>query len=355
MTMRHALRTLAYRTGALGAYHRLRNGPTLTVAMFHRVLPQRRQGGADPEYTVSAELFAQCLDFFSRHYSVVDLDTVLAARAGRHRLPKRALLITFDDGWADNVSVALPLLRDRGLPAVIFVATDAVADPSPCWWQEVLLRALRDGRASYEDLWRSVPGPGEPPPAGPERDLHLLLRFQAGGAAARAEALAPFAIDDGERHMLTMESVRRLPDAGIAVGAHGASHMPLSFLPSPLADVALARASLAEALADGSGGPQALACPHGRYTPEVVAAARAAGFRLVFTSDPWLNATTGGALAGDVLGRIDIPTHQITGTGGALDPARLATWLFTRAARPPEPAAASAAAPQPLPTYQEAS
>ncbi|MCW2240904.1 peptidoglycan/xylan/chitin deacetylase (PgdA/CDA1 family) [Azospirillum canadense] len=325
----------------MAAYHRRRNAATLTVVMFHRVLPADRLVGADPEYTVSADLFAACLRFFRQHYNVVDLAEVLAARSSRRRLKERALLITFDDGWADNACVALPLLRQEGLPATVFVATDAVADPSPCWWQETLLRPLREGHVSYEALWRLLPGPSAPIPAGPDRELRLLLRFHDCDAAARARALAPFVDTAAQRHMMTLDMVRRLPSDGIAVGAHGASHMPLSFLPSPFADLARARTALAGLWNDGAGRPQTLACPHGRWSAEVAQAARAVGFQLIFTSEPWLNATVDGALSGDVLGRVDIPAHQIVAADGSLSPDRLATWLFTRPQRPPGITAAS--------------
>jgi hypothetical protein len=144
---RAAARALAAASGALA----LRNRATLTALMFHRVVepgtPAARH--ADVRYTLTAPVFAACLHFLAQHYSVVGLEAVLAARLGGAPLPPRALLITFDDGWADNLTVALPLLRARGLPAALFVATDPVADATPWWWQEVLLRALREGRTGF--------------------------------------------------------------------------------------------------------------------------------------------------------------------------------------------------------------
>src|SRR5215468_8289687 len=78
---RAALKRLAYRSGALGALHRLRNRRRLTVAMFHRVLPETspQWRDADPTYTVSDRLFVEVLAFFRRHYNVVPLEAVLAA------------------------------------------------------------------------------------------------------------------------------------------------------------------------------------------------------------------------------------------------------------------------------------
>ena len=102
------------------------------VAMFHRVLPRGgpRWEQAEPAYTISDRVFVECLEFFRRYYTVVSLDDVLAARQGLRPLPPRALLITFDDGWLDNLEVALPPLQRAGLPAGVFAATEPLADPA---------------------------------------------------------------------------------------------------------------------------------------------------------------------------------------------------------------------------------
>ena len=105
-----AVQRALYYSGALDAYHRRRNRDRLTVIMFHRVLAPAdpRWRTADPEYSLRDDLFAATLGFFKRHYHVVALDDVIAARAGGPRLPERPLLITFDDGYRSNLVEALP-------------------------------------------------------------------------------------------------------------------------------------------------------------------------------------------------------------------------------------------------------
>src|SRR2546427_534601 len=84
MTLKTAIKTLIYRSGLLPAWHHWRARLTLTVAMFHRVLPRggSRWEQAEPEYTISERVFVECLEFFRRHYTVVRLDDVLAAPQG---------------------------------------------------------------------------------------------------------------------------------------------------------------------------------------------------------------------------------------------------------------------------------
>ncbi len=328
--LRVVARGLAYGTGLLGLSHRLRHRDTLTVAMFHRVTAPGTAGAdrADPVHSMPAPLFAACLAFFRRHYAVIGLDQLRASIEGGERLPPRALLVTFDDGWQDNADVALPLLRQAGLPAAVFV-TAAALDPkeystgSGWWWQEILLRALRERRAPYAALWRQA-GP-EPTPADAE-ELALLLHWGNLPPAERRRRLAPYAVDaaDEGRHMIGAEGFGTLTAAGIGIGAHGATHLPLTRLADPAAELARSRAALA---AFGPA-PDTLSFPHGRYDETVLAAARAEGFRIAFTSDACLNATRDGRPASRLLGRVAIEAAQVADTAGRLVPSRLATWLF---------------------------
>jgi peptidoglycan/xylan/chitin deacetylase (PgdA/CDA1 family) len=344
---RAAARALAAASGALALRHRLRNRATLTALMFHRVVepgtPAARH--ADVRYTLTAPVFAACLHFLAQHYSVVGLEAVLAARLGGAPLPPRALLITFDDGWADNLTVALPLLRARGLPAALFVATDPVADATPWWWQEVLLRALREGRTGFAALWAAAGGAprAEPPPGARE---HALLRhYGALDPAARAAALAPFLDDDlarEGRHMIAPADLGPLRAGGFAIGAHGAAHLPLSLLAEPSPDIARARAALAGWLAEGA--PAAFSFPHGSYHDASLAAVWAAGFGLALTSDPCLNLAPGGRPASALLGRISVDAGGITDAAGDFSAARMATWLFHRPIRRLEAGSARARA-----------
>jgi peptidoglycan/xylan/chitin deacetylase (PgdA/CDA1 family) len=335
MTLKTAIKTLIYRSGLLPAWHHWRTRFTLTVAMFHRVLPRgsSRWEQPEPEYTVSDRLFGECLEFFRRYYTVVSLNDVLAARRGLRPLPSHALLITFDDGWLDNLEVALPSLQRAGLPAVVFAATDPIADPAPSWWQHTLVRCLWQKRVSHEDLWQLATGPGRPPEAVPPNDLHrLLMRFAALDSQTRRELLDRFTRgnDESQRVMLAPSQLAELSAAGVAIGSHGAAHLPLSLLADPEADLKRSRHALAEWLPAGHEGLNCIAFPYGRYDAATLTAARGCGFALMFTTDSCINDSPAGRPASDVLGRIGITEPEITGPDGRLQPEKLAVRLFAR-------------------------
>jgi peptidoglycan/xylan/chitin deacetylase (PgdA/CDA1 family) len=91
----------------------------LTILIFHRVLssPDPLRPG-DPD----TRRFKRMMDFMARNFEPLSLQTA-AELILRGKLPKRACCITFDDGYADNLTNALPILEQFNLPATVFVAT----------------------------------------------------------------------------------------------------------------------------------------------------------------------------------------------------------------------------------------
>src|SRR5690349_18801012 len=98
---RQVAKALAARWGGFNLYHRLKGRETLTVLMFHRVLPEDKikELNADPAYTISTAQMRALTGKLAKQYNFVAMRDVLAARARTKPLPNYALLVTFDDGW----------------------------------------------------------------------------------------------------------------------------------------------------------------------------------------------------------------------------------------------------------------
>ena len=343
-------RKCLYFSGALGLYHRLRNADSLTVVMFHRTLrpDDPRWASCDPDYTLGEDLFVSSLDFFRRHYRVVSLQDVLRARREGAGLPPRALLISFDDGWLDNVDYALPALRSAGLPAVMFVAADAVGARQP-FYQERIVAAWRLGKLSSEALAASVAeharetNVGEPAGgvrAGIDGLRALIARLETMSSTSRRAVLERHAdaLNDGLQHMIDVDDLARLRAGGVELGLHGKSHVAMTRADDLANELGGARAAMAAMLSPQSPGEglasdacATMSFPHGAFDDSIAAQAREAGYELLFTSVPVLNPV--GGKPSWLLGRTGYETDTVADSNGTFRPEWLAWYLFRRDAR----------------------
>ena len=336
--LKSAMKRTAYRSGSLSAYHRVRNRRTITVVMFHRVLRQTdaRWSDADPCWTVSEDLFGECIDFFTHHYNVIGIDHLARACETGCSLPDHALLITFDDGWADNEEYALRILSDAGLPAMVFVTTQSVGGSN---WQEELLSLWRRGMVGSRNLAalrQTLSLEGDE--ACPNKDIYLAMwRLAELDQERRSQILALAGIDvptQSRASMLSVPQMRRMQSAGVAIGSHGLSHCPITECADMEMELAGSRAALANMLGlPEDKGPVTFSFPHGLYNTAAITAAGGAGYRLLFTSDACLNPCPSDAAPVHVFGRINIPGSEMTDGRGRLRPELLAIWLFTRTVR----------------------
>ncbi|MBI1787506.1 MAG: polysaccharide deacetylase family protein [Acidobacteria bacterium] len=332
--MKDWLKRWMYESGALSVYHWWRNKRTLTVVMFHRVLPRedRRWGQEDLAWTVSEDLLRDCLKFFKRHYTPITLERLLQAVLEGTRLPDHALLITFDDGWADNYEYALPLLQQEGLSAVVFVVAGGVGRAELL--ENAFQKARRTGRLSTSlcnQLWRAATGGcgGFPPWNDPRQVRELAWRVSGLEDGASLRIAAEVCAGSGvSQQMLSADHIRKMYSVGIAIGSHGHTHTPIPLARDPDRELKLSGQVLAEILGTTRAGIATFSFPHGQYDERSLQLALDAGYRILFTSDFHLHSTRN--LLGAVFGRINIPAHLISDPGGRLRPERLALWLFGR-------------------------
>jgi peptidoglycan/xylan/chitin deacetylase (PgdA/CDA1 family) len=202
----------------------------LSILIFHRVLP-----ATDPLFPreMTAATFRERMLWVRECAVVLPLaDAVSALQRGR--LPPRALSITFDDGYADNAAVALPILRELGLHATFFVTTGTLDGGR--MWNDTVIEAIRGARAPTIALECAGLGDREVATVAAKRQVigelltafkHLPPAERAAKAAAVASACGAALPDD---LMMTRGQVRSLVAAGMDLGAHTVSHPILSAL-----------------------------------------------------------------------------------------------------------------------------
>jgi len=335
--LKRASAILLYRSGAFGLFHRLRNRHTLTVVVFHRVLKREdpRVRTAFAEWTIEDEAFDACLAFFRRHFNLVSLDDVMAATRGERLLPHRSLLLTFDDGFADNLDYALPLLRKHNAPTVVFISSDLIGRAERLWTED-LLWAARAGQLHKDHLkalYRLIIGHAPSAECEMASIVREIVRAGPSYALSAVEAALGVRFDLNRvtepPQMLNHEDIIELARDGVAIGAHGKTHTALNYVRDLAEELETPRATIRALLGSRARpGVNALAFPHGVYTPEMIHHALASGYQLVFTMDGGLATLVGGQLRGaSVLGRINVDGQHIA-ENGRLRPERLAVTLF---------------------------
>jgi peptidoglycan/xylan/chitin deacetylase (PgdA/CDA1 family) len=206
----------------------------LSVIDLHRVLP-----GHDPLFpeAMHVERFSQLCGWLSGMFTVLPLD-VAVRRLAEGSLPERALAITFDDGYADNLQVAMPVLQRHGLSATVFVTTGFL--DGGCMWNDVIIESFRRTRLARADLRGLVDELGEAPlalqPIMQRRDVlnatvDAVKYLPAGEReqrvrqiAERLEVMVPTDL------MMSSQQVRELRRGGLLVGAHTVTHPILAKL-----------------------------------------------------------------------------------------------------------------------------
>lgn len=275
----------------------------LAVLIFHRVLP--RPDELFPG-EIDAERFDRVCSWLARWFNVVQLDeAVEAMTAGR--LPERAAAITFDDGYADNHDIALPILRRHGLRATFFVATGFLNGGR--MWNDSVIEAVRAAKTELLDLSDTPCAElgrlpmdtvsarrlaiGRLLPA--VKYLHADHRQQAVEVIVRACGSPALPAD----LMMTNEQVCGLHAGGMRIGSHTVNHPILSGLPE--AEVASELNESRRALESLVQHPVKLfAYPNGKpgkdYDEQAVRVARQSGFSAAVSTragiasaddDPW--------------------------------------------------------------------
>lgn len=106
----------------------------VAIVYYHRVASVV----ADPQkLTVSPDNFFDQVAWLSKHCKPLSLDDLVSTIRSGHNVPKYGVVVTFDDGYADNLHNALPILEEFGIPATFFVATDNIGTDREFWWDEI--------------------------------------------------------------------------------------------------------------------------------------------------------------------------------------------------------------------------
>jgi peptidoglycan/xylan/chitin deacetylase (PgdA/CDA1 family) len=247
-----AAKTVLFRTGVYGLIRRTRPNQRVAILRYHAVCGSEGYEYADPHICVSPGAFRAHVEYLTDHYAVISLDDAVSALKGEKSLPDNAVVLTFDDGYADNL-IAAQILHEYGATATFYLTADCLAGGKPFWPSEVrqvvprltvpnLVLSIANRRCDWPltsadereaaiqgvtRLFKSVTIPQR-------EELRIQLRAIAG-----LEQPLP-------SPMLTWEQIREMQRLGMSMGAHTLTHpnLPSAGLADATAEIVGAKRRL---------------------------------------------------------------------------------------------------------------
>jgi len=278
-------------------------GPdTLAIYLFHGVVEENAYAVRNYNNKhLDRATFRRIVGDLAAAGEALALDDMLAIIEAGEPFPANAFAVTFDDGFANNLTVALPVLRDLGVPATIYLTSDFI-DSNRMSWIDRIEWALETTGGSVTLGWRDAPQPAatndEKRAVLDDIRAHVKSTPDADGDGLATDIQAQLGLgetwstDDPLDLKLTWDQVRELmAESLITLGGHSHSHAVLSFLDEDgLAhELDTSLGLLAE---HGGVGPTHYSYPEGLahcYSPAVIDALKARGVRCCPTAIDGVN------------------------------------------------------------------
>jgi peptidoglycan/xylan/chitin deacetylase (PgdA/CDA1 family) len=262
---------------------------SLSVLFFHRVVSIRDPLAPDEP---TADEFDTIMGWVQKQFSVIPLSEAVH-RLANGSLPPAAAAITFDDGYRDNLEVAAPILKRRGLPATLFVASGFI--DGGIMFNDMVIEAIRLTTLPSLELpsldIENLPLVSQDDRRSALTRLLPLIKYlplsqrlaAVENLVARTQANLPRDL------MMTTEQLRKISSFGFEIGAHTVKHPILKTLSDIDArqEIVQSRQNLEEMIDKKV---TLFAYPNGRIEKDFderhMAMVKESGFEAAFSTEP---------------------------------------------------------------------
>ena len=212
------------------------NKEWLSLLAYHRVYPMKYPDFPFYEDMISAtpDEFNKQMAFVSKNFNVINFKILDQIISSGNKLPSNSLIVTFDDGYADNFEMALPVMNKYGITATIFVTINNVESQKTYWFEKIVYqmkkmtprelslnsRKFKVDKYNRMEMAKSIIAFLMEVPE-PDRIVCIKeLDMQTGidVSSSDLEYAKP----------LTWEMIKNLDKAGIEIGSHTLTHPILS-------------------------------------------------------------------------------------------------------------------------------
>ena len=320
--IRRVFWALTYWTGALRLWRFLRRN-RVTILTVHGVMDTEEPVSWVPlRPQLSRQVLEKNLRCLSRYYHFVSLQDAVAMLTGKVPVQPYSLVLTFDDGYRNNLKHALPILRRYQAPATFFVTTGNIEQRRPFWFDRldyVLQCADIDGRSieigntpihfhskdrhllreSYRELREAAKAMSQ--------DLEMQRELEAFAESLERNSghrLADIWEEDDWSAVLNWSDVRTAISQSVTIGSHTVDHIRLGLVEGDVARHQLMRSK--EMIEAQTGLPCRYFCyPNGSTTPAVAELVRECGYDAAVTAEEGSNSIGTDLMT---LRRVDLPT-----------------------------------------------
>lgn len=299
------------------------------IALMYHGITQQEQAVANFDgKQVYVERFKEQLQYLQKHYNIITLNDFFAWKQGRMLCPKNAVLLTFDDGYLNNYTQLLPLLKKYHVPATIFLPTKYIATKESnkkkkVAWYDVVTYCIAT-TAKKELAIRGVAYPltndkQKISTIAILKEMVTNVKEAQGHSEHEREKLLNEIMNESKVVLsdcndenvlfLSWEQCREMQQAGVAFGSHSVTHQDMSDLPEKKLreEMRVSKKILQEEL--GQERPErqkryerqegekiqecvSFAYPFGDYNALVGSEVKAAGYKLGFTVEYGKNTLT---------------------------------------------------------------
>lgn len=286
------------------AKRKLRKAGAVSVVTLHRVLPDQEftQTSSPRGMVIRRRTFDGMASYLAASYEICDA----AARFAQPGITRKTqLMITFDDGWVDNLEALTSLRRNWQIPATLFFCTDLAGAREP-FWPERLTRLFKSSpavsRRTLNELGLPIPNHAQyGAPSCDEIDSYIAtfkkldpvlrsVNMRRLAAAIEAAGFEPLAEESDS--LLSWGEVETLSRKGVRFGSHTASHAIVTELNEAERKLELARSKcdLERALLQPC---DCFSYPNGNHSDDSRRSVEQAGYRYAFTtrSGAWTSET----------------------------------------------------------------
>lgn len=206
--------------------------PSAAILMYHSVRdnPAELSDLVGPGITHAASVFERQMEIVSRDFTPVTLEDILRCLKGEAKLPRRAVAVTFDDGFADNEEIAAPILARFGIRAAFYATVGLMGTSNVPWYCRLRYVFLR----TRKNEWNMPGGKSWNLRESAGRDTALLAAFalcapMVADTQERAIRQIETTLDVdvpalGRPLMMSWDQLRKLQRSGHIAGSHTLTH-----------------------------------------------------------------------------------------------------------------------------------